>query len=107
MRKTPAFIGFLQASGIALYVSLFARGVILTGSWFEGRQLPDNPVIGITVFLLVFIISATTCASLMFGYPARLFFSDRRREAVKTVGWTLLFLVCFFLCIGLAIILSL
>lgn len=101
MKTSPRVIGLIQASGLALYVGLFAALIQQIQNWFPptGVQLP--PGMGIVLFLLAFVISALICGSLILGYPILLFSSGKHREAVKIVLWSLLWLVAIAICIAL------
>jgi|SRR3989344_1984009 len=94
-------VGFLQALGIAVYVSIFATSAYSIGKWADatGFELPD--VAQIAVMLTVFIVSATICASLMFAYPITRFIKGERKEAYQTVAWTVGWLVVFLAVFGL------
>ena len=96
MRHTPRTVGFLQAVGVACYVSFFAVAVRTIGQWSEVHKIQPAPVFGIILFLLAFIISGTICVSLMFGYPGYLFLKNDKSNAVKTVFWSLAWLVALF-----------
>lgn len=93
MKHSPRTIGFIQAAGLALYVSVFATAVQQLQNWPALRDAELSPVVGISLFLLTFIISALICSSVALGYPLFLFFSGARNEAMKTVLWTLVWLV--------------
>ena len=97
MKSTPRTIGFLQAAGLALYVSFFAFSVQFIDQWAKAHGAENaGPTVGITLVLLAFIISASICSSLMFAYPISLFFSHKKTEAIKTLAWSLGWLVIFF-----------
>ncbi len=96
MKSTARTIGFLQAVGVALYVSFFAVAVRTIGQWSEMHKTQPSPVFGIILFLLAFIISGIICISMLFGYPAYLFFGNNKSNAVKTILWSLAWLVIFF-----------
>lgn len=102
MKTSPQFTGFLQAAGLAFYVMIFATCVQQVQSWFLLRAVQPGPVMSIVLFLLAFVISALICSSLILGYPILLFSEGKRREAVRTVLWSLLWLVVIALCITLA-----
>ena len=87
----------LQAAGLVLYVSLFASTVQQFGQWSMTRSVQVGPVLGITVFLLAFIISAIICSSIALAYPIFLFFGGKQKDAVKIVLSTLVWLIVFFI----------
>lgn len=105
MNKKPAqsVIGFLQASGVALYITLFVSFVNLV----ESRSLFINvgPIGTGVVVLCAFVISALVCSSLVFAYPFSLFMSGEKKRAFFIVVWSAawlltilaVFLVAFFL----------
>ena len=100
--KYPArTIGLFQAAGITLYVIIFAIAGNSFREWITTHNIQPHPVLGITMFLLAFIISAIVCGSLFLGYPALLFFEQKKDVAVKIIisslGWLLFFFVIFAL----------
>lgn len=59
-------------------------------------QLVGQDILGSMLFLIVFVFSVAISAVLVLGYPVYLVFIEKKmREAVKTVGMTLLTLVVF------------
>ena len=97
MKLTLRRIGLLQAAGLTLYVCFFAVAVWQFEMWLAPQHIQPQPVLGITIFLLAFIISAITCSSLVLAYPAVLFFGNKKEVAVKIILWTLFWLIIFFL----------
>lgn len=93
MKSSPRTVGFVQAAGLTLYVSLFATVVQRVQNLLLTRNLQPNPIVSIVLFLLAFVVSALICGSLVFGYPLLLFSTDKRSEATKIVLWTLLWLI--------------
>jgi hypothetical protein len=104
MKNISAKTGFLQALGIALYVGGFAFSVQNISAWAKATSLTTNPMFGMMIFLLVFIISATICASLMFGHPISLFMKGEKKKAIHTVFWTVGWLVVFLGVLGIVMI---
>ena len=99
MKNSIVKIAFFQAAGIVAYVIVFASIVNSLQTLFpDDNKL--SPFIGISIFLLAFIISVTVCGSLMFGYPIFLFSKGKKAEAFKLFLWSLGWLVFLFLCIG-------
>lgn len=89
-------LGFLQALGVAIYCSLV--GIII---WQGPNIFPKiNPYFGPVAFLLLFSTSALICGLMVFYKPYKLFFAGKKKEAVKVVVstslWLALFLVVFF-----------
>lgn len=95
-RISPGVAAFLQAAGIVAYVALFALIAQTVGAGFRNV----GPIASITLMLLVFIFSAVVCASLMFGYPLFLFLAGEKKQAVRIVAtsvvWLALFIVLAF-----------
>jgi len=89
--------GFLQALGVSAYCSLV--GIIF---WKGNEVFPDmNPYFGPVMILLLFSTSALICGLIVFYKPYKLFFAGKKKEAVRVVVSTalylFLFLVAFFL----------
>lgn len=99
MKTSPRTIGFIQAAGLTVYVSLFAILIQQAQTWFLLHGIQLSPMTSIVFFLLAFVISALICGSLILGYPILLFSSGKHREAMKIVLWSLLWLVAMALCI--------
>ena len=97
MNRSNKIIALYQALGLILYVSLFAFSVSKLQQWAWLQALPPAPALNITIFLLVFIISAVVCSSIMFAYPAMLFFGNRKDEAIKIVLWSLAWIILFLI----------
>lgn len=82
--------GFLEV----LYIFL----LILSGQALQGHasKLGAQEILGPALFLMVFVFSAAISAVLVLGYPVYLIFIEKKmKQAVKTVGITLLTLVVF------------
>lgn len=64
-----------------------------------------NNFLGPVMFLVLFIVSGLICASIVFYQPYKLFFADKKKEAVdlvlSTTAWLLVF---FFVFLFLAVI---
>jgi hypothetical protein len=101
MKTSPQIVGFIQAASLTLYVDLFAAIVQQAQNWFLFHGVQSSPTTSIVLFLLAFVISALICGSLILGYPLLLFSSGKHHEAIKTVLWSLLWLVAIALCIAL------
>jgi hypothetical protein len=95
MKKlSPPFIGFLQATGLALYCSLVAL------VFFNGERLFGSGGKTFVPFtmLSLFVVSALICALIALGYPFIIFWDKKNtKQALKlvgfTAGWLLLFVV--------------
>ena len=88
---------FLQAAGVAAYVMLFAFTVQTLGRHFA--DLRPNPIFSMALALIAFVFSATVCSTLFFGYPAYLFFEGKKKESVRlvleSIVWLAVFLIVF------------
>ncbi len=87
------FVAFLEAAGLAFYVVIFAIVVQNAEAWLPARV--DNPLIGMSSLLLVFVFSALLSGSLLLGYPIHLFLDGKRKEAAIMVLQSALWLVFF------------
>ena len=92
MKNRSIKIGFLQALGLSIYVTLFASVI----QFFSGQKLSPNPFVSITTFLLAFITSAFICGSIALICPFKLFMENKKAEAFQIVLWNIIFLVIFF-----------
>ena len=101
MKTSPRVVGFVQAAGLTLYVTVFATLVQHVQNWFLLRDVQPGPIMSIALFLLAFVISALICGSLILGYPLLLFSSGKHHEAMKAVLWSLLWLIVIALCVAL------
>lgn len=103
MKLPPLKVGFLQAAGLTIYVGLFATIVTQSENWIKTLGIEPSPIIGITTFLLAFLISALICVSITFGYSTLLFFKNEKNLIPKIILWTgvwlIIFLVIFLLVI--------
>lgn len=82
------FIAFLQAVGLICYTSLV--GFVMTNSH------PDQTILGGTVILSVFMISAVICSSLYLGYAFWLFWERKQtKNAIKLILYTSFWLILF------------
>jgi hypothetical protein len=92
--KFPSvFSGFFQALGVTVYCLLI--GVI----FWKGNEIfgkPD-PYFGPVAFLLLFITSAMICALMVFYQPYLLFFDGKKKEALKIVVNTTIWLFIAFI----------
>jgi hypothetical protein len=98
MKKTPTVVGLMQAVGLALYITLFATIATYAGNSNLGINI--QPPLAIIVFLMAFIISASICFSIAFVYPIKLFFEDKKREAVQTILWMIGWLLVLFVIVA-------
>lgn len=90
--KSLSFVGFLQATGVAVYCILIGLLVI------NGERLFGTPSIalGPALFLVLFVLSALIVALLTLAYPIMLFWDDKKtKEALKLVGYTVVWLIVY------------
>ena len=97
MKHPNRTIGLFQASGIVLYVCLFATVTQTVSGWSAARDIQLQPILSISIFLLTFIVSAITCGSIFLAYPIKLFFSGQKDKAYKVVLWSVTWLLMFFI----------
>ncbi len=88
------FLGFLQATGLLIYVTLVALFMSNANQIF-GKT--DNSFFGPIAFLLLFIISATISATIVLARAGYLFWEKRYQEAFTLLGWTLGWAVLYFI----------
>ena len=102
MKTRPAFAGFIQASGLTIYVGLFAVAVERMQAWLQVNQpIFSSPVLGIMLFLMLFVISALISGSLILGYPAVLFFGGKKAEALLVLLWSVVWLAVYLIIVML------
>lgn len=81
-------IAFLQAVGLIFYTSLI--GFVMT------HFRPGQSLLGGTVILSIFMISAVICAGLYLGYAFWLFWERKQtKNAIKLTLYTSLWLILF------------
>lgn len=98
MQHSPKILGLLQALGLILYITLFSQGAHMVLPLLKTRFDAPGPesAVPMILFLLTFVTSALICATIAFGYPAYLFLEGKRKTAVLTVCWNILWLIAFF-----------
>ena len=101
-KNSPAWLGLIQASEVALYC--LAVGLFI----WQGDKIFQkmNYFLAPVLFLILFSVSALICGLLVFYRPYKLFFEDKKKEAIDTVlattGWLFFFmLVVMLLVLGL------
>lgn len=104
MKRSPSLIGLYQAVGLAAYIGAFAFIVSQIQAWTGAHPVAVHPAVGISLFLLTFIVSALTCGSIALARPAILFFDSRKREAAMIVFWNAVWLVAILAIAALAIL---
>jgi hypothetical protein len=96
MRFSPKVVGLLQAAGLTFYIASFAALVQGAERWIRN----PHPILGITLFLLAFVVSALISGSIVFAYPILLLFDGKKDEALRIVFWSAVWLILFFLLFG-------
>lgn len=84
-------LGFFQALGVALYCSLIG-GIFWQGSHIFPKV---NPYFGPVMMLLLLSTSVLICGLIVFFKPYKMFFAGKKKEAIETVVFTSVWLVCF------------
>lgn len=94
------FFGFLQATGLFVYVLLIALLMSNINKIFVPNTLNTGILEPIAV-LMLFIISATITGSLVLARAGFLFWEKRYKEAIFltlwTLGWAIFYLISIFL----------
>ena len=86
-------IAFLQAIGLAIYISLVGTFMYNGNRWF-----PVNNFLGPIFVLTLLSVSVLVCGFLSMGYPIYLFWEKKQRlEAMKLVGLTTKWLILFLI----------
>jgi hypothetical protein len=93
MRKKLILSGLAFALGEAAYILLIALFMKYGNQYFGSG--PN--ILGIMVFLMVFVFSAAISGALILGQPVLLYLENKKREAIElfgiTLGWIFIFLV--------------
>jgi hypothetical protein len=80
------FLGFLQATGLVMYITLVAYFFTL-GPVFSTKS--SAAFYAPIIMLLLFILSAVVSALMVLGKAGVLFWEKNYREAFTLLGWTL------------------
>lgn len=100
-KKQIIIRGFLDALGVAAYVTVFAWVVNNMANWFgsgpSGWMAP-------ALMLLIFIISACVTGSLVLLKPVLLYMEGQKKESVQLFVYTLGFLVILAFIIALIVL---
>lgn len=83
-----------NAAGLLLYV--FLVGTLMTNGDVLFGPI-TTPLLGMMAFLLLFVFSATVCGLLVFGQPIAMYIRGERKEAVRVLGYTVLWIAVFVL----------
>lgn len=86
--KNPSLplLGFLQASGLVLYLFLVSQAMFRF-STILGPSTSE--FLAPIVFLLLFVISVVTCGFLVLAKAGLLFWEKRYKESFTLIGWTI------------------
>lgn len=85
-------VGFLQALGIAAYITAVAVFMQNAIKWFG----PLNNFLGPIIMLTLFSVSVLICGFIALGYPINLFWVKKKpKQAVKVVAYMTAFLFIF------------
>ena len=105
MSKKPSlpFLGFLQATGLVVYIGMVAYFFTL-GPLFSGKE--DIQFYGPILALLLFVLSAVISALLVLGRAGVLFWNKDYRQAFTLLGWTLGWDLFYFVGIVLLVLQS-
>lgn len=99
MKLKPFFVGLLQAIGVIIYCVLIA---LLINS--IGKAVSSAPMgfLGAAIMLVLLVFSAGVTGTIVFGYPAYLFF---KQQKVKEPLLILLFTsICCLAILGITAI---
>lgn len=105
MKRSPALVALLQVSGVILYVLALVSTINYFSTHAQYSDF-DNPLLGMSIFLLTFVTSALICGSLILGYPVQLFLDNEKRRAIEIVLWSAAWLVIVLLLITASIFLT-
>lgn len=85
-------VGFLQALGVAAYITVVAVFMQNAIKWFG----PLNNFLGPIIMLTLLSVSVLICGFIALGYPIKVFWIKKQpKKAMKIVGYTTAFLFVF------------
>lgn len=96
MKYTPKQIGFIQAIALSLCITFFSVSLFRVQAWAHFHNISLSPILGILLFLLMFVISALISTSIIFAHPITLFFDGNKRDASGIIFWSVVWLVVIF-----------
>jgi len=88
MKNNLIKTSFVNALGVAVYCSVVAY-VMQNGEHLFGKM---QNFWGPLSFLMLFVVSAAIVGSLVFGKPAMMYLGGEKKEAVRLLGYTLVWL---------------
>jgi len=92
MKKSPFFIGFLQAVGVSAYCFIIVGFFFLMDKYMPTSSEPM--FIGAGIMLIIFVLSAAITGSMVFGYPVYLILKENKiKEGLQILGFFTLFLL--------------
>lgn len=93
MKKNSLFISFLQATGLAIYISLVSLIFWKGNEWFG----PATNFFGPMLVLTLLVASALICGGMALGYPLYLALEKKKtKEAIRIVAYTTIWVIVFF-----------
>lgn len=100
-KKIPYAMALFHSLGVVVYVALVAL-FMQNAETFLG---PQDDIVSIIAFLLLFTVSAAVVGSLIFARPALMAINGKKKEAITfttaTIGFLLVELVISFVIIAL------
>lgn len=90
----------LLALATTVYIAIVSTLMIYLDQYISGQP----GAVTIILFLLLLVISAAICATLIFAWPVYKMIKGEMREGFKILGITIGWLIVLFILIGLVII---
>lgn len=91
------FLGFLQATGLILYIIAVACFFNLVMPHFNKFEADYAEFYAPIIMLLVFVLSAVISASLVLGRAGILFWDKKYKESFTLIGWTVFWGIIYLL----------
>ena len=99
MKSNLSLIGLLQAIGVIAYCVLIA----LLFNFLGKAAISPPGIIGFAAILVILVFSAAVTGSIVFGYPAYLFFKDKKiKEPLLILAFTSLYCVIILAIVAIA-----
>ncbi len=92
--RHPAVIALIQALGLSAYIALVASLMYRIG---DLMPTPNSPILGISFMLMLFVLSALVCGSIMLGYPLLLAKEGKIKKAIEIVGFSMIWIFVIML----------